>query len=74
MTQDQKDFDAIANLNSKADFEKFIYEKSNGRLSRNDAKTFVSKMFRITADEVKAEEAQAKSAILGWFRVVAGRA
>ncbi len=70
--QEQKDFEAISNLHTKADFEKFIYEKANGRLSRNDAKTFVSKMFRITADEVKAEKEQAQAVVLDWFKTVAG--
>jgi len=75
---DRKGLEEISQLRTPSDFEKFLYEKSpSGRLSRNDCKMIVSKMFKLARAEAREEAEQRKSiynVMLGWFKTVAGRA
>jgi hypothetical protein len=77
MYSDSEFLKRLENCNTKGDIERLLYDHSNGRLSRSDCKTLVSKTFKFCEEEAAREKAASNSIYqiaVDWFARVAGRA
>ena len=67
----------IGQCNTKADFEKLIYDGTEGRISRKECTAFVSKMFKLAEEEAQQEKA-ARSKLYrimtDWAKALVGKA
>ena len=67
----------IGQCNTKADFERVIYDGANGRLSRKECTMVVSKMFKLAEAEAEQEKAMVRDlwgAVAGWAKTLCGKA
>lgn len=62
---------------TKADFERVIYDGSDGRISRRECTAFVSKLFKLAEEEAQQEKAarfKLYEACAGWAKALVGKA